>query len=66
MVPINLKLVCMIRVIVYLNREAQAAGQSVLERIVDHDNSLRFPFEETTKVLKTLYGSKSLIVIEYE
>ena len=56
----------MIRLIVYLNREAQANGKPVLERIIHQDASLRFPFEETTRVMKSLFGSSSVIVIEYE
>lgn len=56
----------MIRLLVYGSRDALKSGRPELERIVSWDSSVRFPFEETTKVMKALYGSKSLIVLEYE
>lgn len=66
MVPINLNFICMIRLLVYNSRDAQQTGKADLERIIQWDSSIRFPFEETTKVMKALYGAKSLIVLEYE
>ena len=66
MVPINLKVICMIRLLVYNSRDAQQTGKADLERIIQWDSSVHFPFEETTKVMKALYGVKSLIVFEYE
>ena len=65
-VPINLKVICMIRLLVYNSRDAQQIGKPDLERILQWDSSVRFPFEETTKVMKAIYGPKSLIVLEYE
>jgi len=56
----------MIRLLVFNSRDALKGGRPELERIIQWDSSVRFPFEETTKVMKALYGVKSLIVVEYE
>lgn len=50
----------MIRVLVYMNRESSP----VYERMIKWDESLKFPFEDTVKVLKCLYGQCSLVVFE--
>lgn len=55
-----------IRVLVYLNQTAflNANARPVMERVLDWDNSLKFPFENILSANKALYGSKSVTVFE--
>lgn len=56
----------MIRVIVYFNQDCQLAGKRLFERQIDWDDSIHFPIDETVKVLKTLFGSKSIVILEFD
>lgn len=56
----------MITLLVFMNPEAQKTGHRVLERRFVWDDSLRFPFEETVRVMKALYGSTAVIQINVE
>lgn len=55
-----------IRVLVYINQTAflNANASPVMERVLDWDNSLKFPFENILSANKALYGSKSVTVFE--
>lgn len=55
-----------IRVLVFSSAQAQREGRSMLERILDWDNSLRFDFMGTATTLKTLFGSGAKIVMEVD
>lgn len=55
-----------IRVLVFSSAQAQKEGRSMLERILDWDNSLRFDFMGMATALKTLFGSGAKIVMEVE
>lgn len=55
-----------IRVLVFSSAQAQKEGRSMLERILDWDNSLRFDFMGTATTLKTLFGSGAKIVMEVD
>lgn len=60
------KLFMQIRVLVYINQTAflNANARPVMERVLDWDNSLKFPFENILSANKALYGSKSVTVFE--
>lgn len=62
----NLFFFMQIRVLVYINQSAflNANARPVMERVLDWDNSLKFPFENILSANKALYGSKSVTVFE--
>lgn len=49
-----------------MNRDALALNRRVMERVVNWDPSIRFPVDETIKVLKFLYGSAAVVLIMWE
>lgn len=62
MVPlITSKQMDMITIKVFLNHDAEITNSRVLERRITWDSSLRFPMEETLKVMKALYGSDAVV-----
>ena len=44
-----------------MNHDAEVTNSRVLERRIAWDSSLRFPMEETLKVMKALYGSDAVV-----
>lgn len=55
-----------IKVSVYMNSVSYQNNNArpIMERLVDWDDSLKFPFESLLSANKALYGSKSITVIE--
>lgn len=55
-----------IRISVYMNSVSfqNNNARPVMERVIDWDDSLKFPFESLLSANKALYGSKSITVIE--
>lgn len=56
----------MIRIQVFMNIQAAFDNAPVMERKIAWDDSLQFPYQETTRVMKTLYGKNSVIRFEIE
>lgn len=56
----------MIRIQVFMNLQAALDNAPVMERKITWDDSLQYPFQETSKVMKTLYGKNSVIRFEIE
>jgi hypothetical protein len=56
----------MIRIIVFLNREAWCNRKPVLERQIEWSQDLQFPIDSAIKTFKALYGAKSIINFEFE
>ena len=56
----------MIRVIVFLNREACCNRKPVLERLVEWSQDIQFPYDSSIKVFKAIYGAKAIINFEFE
>lgn len=62
MVPrLTLNFMRMVIIKVFANLEAQATNSRLFERRINWDPSIRFPLEETIKVLKMLFGSDVLV-----
>lgn len=67
MVPlITSKQMDMITIKVFLNHDAASTNSRVLERRINWDSSLRFPMEETLKVMKALYGSDAVVQFTFD
>lgn len=46
---------------VFLSREAKATGKKVFERIVELHSSVSVDYENVVKVMRFLFGSKSIV-----
>lgn len=55
-----------VRVSVYMNSVSYANNNArpVFERVIDWDDSLKFPFESLVAANKALFGQKCITVIE--
>lgn len=56
----------MIIIKVFMNHDAEITNSRVLERRITWDSSLRFPMEETLKVMKALYGSDAVVQFTFD
>lgn len=56
----------MIVVKVFLNPTAQSTNTRVLERRIQWDPSIQFPFDATFNVMKHLFGRDAVVVFELE
>lgn len=56
----------MIRVIVFLNREAWCNRKCVLERQIEWSQDILFPIDSAIKTFKALYGPSAIISFEFE
>lgn len=55
----------MITIKVFMNLNAFAANQRVFERRIEWDQSLKFPFEDCIRVFKYLFGSESVVSVDF-
>lgn len=46
---------------VYLNHDAMAAGKRLFERVVEFSDSVAIDFHIIIKVMRLLFGSKSIV-----
>lgn len=58
-------LVRMITIKVFMNLDAFAANQRVFERQIEWDQSVKFPFEDCVRVFKRLFGSGSVVSVDF-
>lgn len=66
MCPYNLNFGLMVLIKVYANWDALQGNHCLLERQIPWDNSVRFPVEEIRVALKTMYGSKAVILTIFD
>lgn len=50
-----------VQIQVFLSREAKATGKKVFERIVELHNSVAIDYESVVKVMRFLFGNKSIV-----
>ena len=55
----------MIRIYVFANEEALRLNNHCFERIVNWDNSLKFPVESVVQSFKALWGEKAVVQVTY-
>ena len=55
----------MITIKVFMNLNAFAANQRVFERRIEWDRSVKFPFEDCIRVFKYLFGSESVVSVDF-
>lgn len=54
----------MIKIQVFMSLQEALDNAPVMERKIIWEDSLQFPFQENSKVLKALYGKNSIIRFE--